>query len=113
MPHRTQRGWSPRENLPGQVDLIPILDALVVEAEAARSNGGPPLDETRYEVLARIGRAMYGDLWHAKLAEDIGENPRVVRRWRAGKAVPSSRAVAFARDAGRQHAERIMREIGR
>ncbi|MEE7478755.1 MULTISPECIES: hypothetical protein [Methylobacterium] len=72
-------------------------------------NGAPPLDERPYEILERIGRAMHGPRWHGKLAGDIGEDERELRRWRAGNGEPSPRTLAWAREAARLHAARILR----
>lgn len=67
-------------------------------AEAAGGNGGPGLEmPPSYDALERIGRVVYGDHWEGKLAADIGESDRTVRRWRAGEAATTPEAMAAAR----------------
>ncbi|MDP4021177.1 hypothetical protein Q8W71_00950 [Methylobacterium sp. NEAU 140] len=82
-----------------------------LDAPAAGGNNGPPLDERPYAILERIGRAMHGPRWQGKLAGDIGENERELRRWRAGIGEPSPRTLAWAREEARRHIAGIQRAI--
>lgn len=38
------------------------------------------------DVLAKAGRAMYGDQWQSPLARALGINDRTVRRWASGES---------------------------
>jgi hypothetical protein len=38
------------------------------------------------ELLRQGGEALYGPLWHAPLANDLGIADRTIRRWIAGSA---------------------------
>ena len=81
--------------------------------EAARGNGGPPLEEpSTYEALAVIGRTMHGPLWEGKIADTIGENDRTLRRWRSGQGSPQPRAVAWAREAALAQAIKLLTVAG-
>jgi transposase-like protein len=31
--------------------------------------------------LSRVGTALYGGFWQTQLADDLGVNPRTLRRW--------------------------------
>lgn len=106
--------FSPREDLPGQTDLIPSLDALAAEARAgARHNGGPPLaPEPSYETLARIGKPVFGDLWDGKIAAIIHQHPRQMRRWRDGQGRPTRTAIGWAQEWARTTAEQLLRAAG-
>lgn len=82
-------------------------------AAARGGNGGPPLEEpSTYEALAVIGRTMHGPLWEGKLASDIGENDRTLRRWRNGQGYPQPRTVAWAREAALAQAIRLLAVAG-
>ena len=85
--------------------------SLDIPSPAARGNGGPALDETNYEQLERIGRALHGDLWHAKLANDPGESERDARRWRAGQGQPSDETLRMARWYVRQYIKILQRIV--
>jgi DNA-binding transcriptional regulator YdaS (Cro superfamily) len=45
------------------------------------------------ERIEAIGRALYGDVWITKLAQDIEYAPSTVLRWTTGATRPSRRAV--------------------
>ncbi len=67
-------------------------------AQAVGGNGGPGLEmPPSYDALERIGHVVYGSHWEGKLAEDIGESDRTIRRWRAGEAATTPEAMASAR----------------
>jgi transcriptional regulator with XRE-family HTH domain len=40
------------------------------------------------ELLARAGRALYGDAWQAPLARALGVSLRTLQRWLAGNGEP-------------------------
>ncbi|MBE7246987.1 MAG: hypothetical protein INR63_18755 [Actinomycetospora chiangmaiensis] len=81
--------------------------------EAARGNGGPPLEEpSTYEALAVIGKTMHGPLWEGKLADTIGESDRTLRRWRNGEGSPKPRTVAWAREAALAQAIKLLTVAG-
>jgi len=43
--------------------------------------------------LNRVGTALYGGFWQTQLADDLGVNPRTLRRWLAGEIpIPDLRA---------------------
>lgn len=91
------------------IDLEEYLAAL---PPTPTGNGGPPLDQTPYQVLERIGQAAFGDLWHGKLASQIGEDPRNARRWRDGQGQPPERTVAWAKEWARQTAQALLAAAG-
>lgn len=75
-------------------------------------NGGPSLDERPIDVVARIGRAMYGPRWIGRVALDLAEDHQTVRRWIKGQGGPSPANVAWLREnVARRHAARILRAI--
>ncbi|MCJ2046348.1 hypothetical protein MKK58_17675 [Methylobacterium sp. J-078] len=78
---------------------------------APTGNGGPPLDEHPGKVVARIGHACYGERWHGKLAADVGEDHRTVRRWELGECRPSPLKVARIETVARAHIARIQRAL--
>lgn len=39
------------------------------------------------DLLADVGRALYGPFWHRELARALDVNERTVRRWEQGAAV--------------------------
>jgi ribosome-binding protein aMBF1 (putative translation factor) len=50
------------------------------------------------DLLARIGRALFGSYWQTALAAEIEVNERTVRRWAAGdSAIPDGIAAELAR----------------
>lgn len=81
-------------------------------AEAARTgNGGPPDLEAASELRA-IGQLLYGRRWTTELAEDLGEDPRQLRRWLSGEATMPKRALAWARDEARKRAAALLGLVG-
>jgi hypothetical protein len=38
--------------------------------------------------LRHIGSSLYGRQWQTAMSGDVGADPRTVRRWAAGQAVP-------------------------
>ena len=88
-------------------------NAVAAAPPAPGGNGGPTLDERPYAILERIGFALYGDLWHGKIAADIGECDRAVRRWRAGQGEPSPAALHRARWVAERHIARVQRALDR
>ncbi|GJD97446.1 hypothetical protein [Methylobacterium iners] len=92
--------WSPREDLPGQLDLVEYLASAPPPEppHAPTGDAAPPLAEApSYYALSRIGRAVHGMLWEGKIAPHLGKNPREVRRWRDGECAPSARTMHLAR----------------
>ncbi|WP_430910316.1 hypothetical protein [Methylobacterium sp. sgz302541] len=109
------RAPSNTERLPGQLDLEDAI-AEKVAAEAAGAarlaigaNGGPRLDERDIDVVARIARAQYGELWIGKIGVEIGVDHRQIRRWLAGKGTPPPTVLSCVRLQARSHAARILR----
>jgi hypothetical protein len=49
---------------------------------------------TRF-LLSDIGRALYGEHWHAPMAADLGISSRTVRRWAAKRATPPQTYAAL------------------
>lgn len=103
--------------LPGQLDLEDAI-AEKVAAEAAGAarlaigaNGGPRLDERDIDVVARIARAQYGELWIGKIGVEIGVDHRQIRRWLAGKGTPPPTVLSCVRLQARSHAARILRSL--
>ncbi|SFM41261.1 hypothetical protein [Methylobacterium pseudosasicola] len=88
----------------------PTGQTLVAEA-GRRGNGGPP-DVSAAVELRAVGELLYGRRWIQELAEDLGENPRQVRRWISGEAAVKPRALAWARDEARKRAQAILRLVG-
>jgi|GEM_PF-3417291 len=88
----------------------PTGQALVADA-GRRGNGGPP-DVDGFVELRAIGELLYGRRWTTELAEDLGEDPRQVRRWMSGEARVPPRVVAWARDEARKRARAILRLVG-
>ncbi|OAS23908.1 hypothetical protein A5481_15775 [Methylobacterium platani] len=111
------RAPSNTEHLPGQLDLEDaIADRVTADAAAAArlalgGNGGPSLDERPIDVIARIGRAQFGDRWIGKLGEDIGVDHRQMRRWLAGRGEPPPKVMSCVRLQARGHAARILRAL--
>lgn len=89
--------------------LAPAPDA---PPPAAGGNGAPPLDERAIDVVARIGKAMYGDHWIGKTAADLSEDHQTVRRWLKGQGAPTPANIRWLRDqVARRHIARIQRAI--
>lgn len=88
----------------------PTGQTIVAEA-GRRGNGGPP-DVTAAVELRAIGELLYGRRWTTELSEDLGEDPRQVRRWMSGEAKVPPRVVAWARDEARKRARAILRLVG-
>lgn len=82
-------------------------------AEDAPPAVDPDLEEHPGLAIARIGRACYGLRWHGKMAEDIGENHRTVRRWEIGECRPSEKKLARVAFVARAHIARIERALGK
>ncbi|SFU35681.1 hypothetical protein SAMN02799631_00325 [Methylobacterium sp. 174MFSha1.1] len=80
---------------------------------AAGGNGSPPLDERDVDIIARIGKAMYGRWWIGPVAEDLGHDHQVVRRWLKGQGTPSQKDIDWMRLRGRRMAAQISRECER
>lgn len=101
------------EALPGQLTIDDAIAASIADEarQAPTGNGGPDLDEHPGKVIARIGKAMYGDLWHGKLAYDTGDDHRTLRRWESGECRPTEAKVSWIRFLGQRHIERIRRAI--
>ena len=91
------------ETLPGQMHIDDAIAASIAK-EAAEAHPG--------RAVARIGRACYGERWHGKMAEDIGENHRTVRRWEIGECRPSPQKIARIETVARAHIARIERALG-
>jgi hypothetical protein len=132
LPHHTLRRWLAGLASPAEDDIeilkqevrdhaAGVIRAIENETSTMNShdmlppavggNGGPAIDERPYAILERIGRAMHGPHWHGKIAADIGENERALRRWRAGDGEPSPRTIAWARDEARRYIARLQRAI--
>lgn len=90
------------EALPGQLTIDDAIAASIAK-EAEEEHPG--------KVIARIGKAMYGDLWHGKLAYDTGDDHRTLRRWESGECRPTEAKVSWIRFLGQRHIERIRRAI--
>lgn len=76
-------------------------------------NGGPPLDDeparmTPGQAIVRGGELLYGRRFTQELAEDLGEDPRQVRRWLSGEAVPGDRPIAWLRNLAVRRAVRLL-----
>ena len=86
---------------------------LLNTVESGTGNGGPPLEEpATYEALAVIGRTLHGPLWEGKIAGDIGESDRTLRRWRNGQGAPQPRTVGWAREVALAQAIRLLTVAG-
>lgn len=85
-------------------------EAIVAEASRA-GNGGPPDLEAASELRA-IGQLLYGRRWTTELAEDLGEDPRQLRRWLSGESTMPKRALAWARDEARKRAAALLGLVG-
>ena len=81
-------------------------------AEAGHSGNGAPPDVDGSVELRAIGQMLYGRRWTTEFAEDLGEDPRQVRRWMSGEARVPPRVVAWARDEARKRAKAILRLVG-
>ncbi len=80
----------------------------------APSNGGPRIYETPVEELRDIGLTLYApDAWIPRLANDIGENPRQVRKWVAGQSKVPPIALHRARLAIKEHMARMQKLLVR
>ncbi len=56
--------------------------------------------------LARVGQALYGDIWQSALAHGLEVNPRTVRRWLAGHSpVPDTARAGMLKLLGQRSAE--------
>ncbi|KST61121.1 hypothetical protein AO398_00065 [Methylobacterium sp. GXS13] len=91
-------------------EAAPSGQTLVAEA-GRRVNGAPPDVDAAAELRA-IGQMLYGRRWTTELAEDLGEDPRQIRRWLSGEARVPPRVVAWARDEARKRAREILRLVG-
>ncbi|BAU90599.1 hypothetical protein MPPM_1994 [Methylorubrum populi] len=81
-------------------------------SQAARTgNGGPPILSAVAEVRP-IGELLYGRRFTRELAEDLGKDPRQLRRWLSGEAAVPERAVRWAREAARRRAREILALVG-
>jgi transcriptional regulator with XRE-family HTH domain len=54
-------------------------------------------------LIARAGRALYGERWQTSLARALGVTDRTVRRWAAGQAQPSRGVYADLASLVEQH----------
>ncbi|MCJ2074434.1 hypothetical protein MKK68_01995 [Methylobacterium sp. E-016] len=81
-------------------------------AEAGRSGNGAPPDVDAAVELRAVGTLLYGRRFVTELAEDLGEDPRQVRRWLSGEATVPPRTLAWARDEARKRAREILRLVG-
>ena len=101
------------EALPGQLTIDDAIAASLADEarQAPTGNGGPDLDEHPGKSVARIARACYGERWHGKLAADVGEDHRTVRRWELGECRPSPLKVARIETVARAHIARIQRAL--
>lgn len=88
----------------------PTGKALVAEA-GRRGNGAPP-DVSAAVELRAVGELLYGRRFVTELAEDLGEDPRQIRRWLSGEAKVPPRTLAWARDEARKRASAILRLVG-
>lgn len=93
-----------------RAEAAPTGQALVAEA-GRRGNGAPP-DVSAAVELRAVGELLYGRRFVTELAEDLGEDPRQVRRWLSGEAKTPPRALAWARDEARKRAREILRLVG-
>ena len=91
-------------------EAAPTAQTLVAEAGRG-GNGAPPVVEGAVELRA-IGELLYGRRWTTELSEDLGEDPRQIRRWLSGEARVPPRVVAWARDEARKRARAILRLVG-
>ncbi|KMO36210.1 hypothetical protein VP06_10535 [Methylobacterium aquaticum] len=85
------------------------------EASPVRHEPAPAAEapaERPIDVIARIGRAMYGPLWIGKLAADNGLSHQSVRRWLAGQGSPTAFDFRLVKLIAREHAARVMRAVG-
>jgi hypothetical protein len=98
---------TPRDDRP--IDIEAYLAAL---PPAPVGNGGPPLDQTPFQALEKIGQAAFGTHWRGKLCDQIGEDPRNARRWRDGQGQPSERTVGWAKEWARQTAQALLAAAG-
>lgn len=46
------------------------------------------------DLLAEIGKSLYGPLWQSEMARQLGVDKRSVHRWANGEATPRPRHVA-------------------
>jgi len=73
----------------------------------APTNGGPRIYGSAVEELEDIGRTLYApDAWIPRLARDIGEHPRQVRKWVSGQSKVPPIAVKRARMIVEEDSER-------
>lgn len=93
-----------------RVEVRPTAQALISEA-GRTGNGGPPMLSALAEVEA-IGQLLYGRRWTQEIAEDLGEDPRQVRRWRSGEAAVPDRALKWLRKTARDRAQQILALVG-
>lgn len=77
--------------------------------KAPPSNGGPKIYETPVEEMRDIGQTLYApDPWIPKLARDLGEHPRQVRRWVNGEAQMPPVVLQRARMVLDRHLDRVL-----
>ncbi|MFC6776619.1 hypothetical protein [Methylobacterium gregans] len=100
------------------------------ERRVARAGRGHPADGTDVRLPGRpdgerrppilsavaevrpIGELLYGRRFTRELAEDLGKDPRQLRRWLSGEAAVPERAVRWAREAARRRAREILALVG-
>lgn len=79
-----------------------------------KSNGGPRVYASPQEELRDIGETMYSpDPWIPKMAKDLGEHPRQVRRWMNGEATMPPVVLHRARLAIKNQVARLNRLLVR
>lgn len=93
-----------------RAEARPTAQALVARAEST-GNGEPPMLTPLAEIEA-IGQLLYGRRWTQEVAEDLGEDPRQIRRWRSGEAAVPDRALSWMREAARKRARQINALVG-
>jgi hypothetical protein len=73
------------------------------------TNGGPRIYDCPNEEMRDIGRTLFAgeEAWIPRLARDIGEHPRQVRRWANGESVITKIALHRCRQAIREHIRRL------
>ena len=95
-----------------------VVDIEELIASQPAEDAPPAVDASEIEehpglAVARIGRACYGERWHGKLAIDIGEDHRTVRRWELGECRPTDKKLARVAFVARAHIARIERALGK